>query len=124
MSKRILIVDDNTGLTTLLRLVLENGFHATVHEVNDSRKAVATARDVDPHLILLDLEMPKLDGGDVLAALRQIDETREIPVIIVTSLVRGTEDHKIQGSQCLAKPIGVEKLLSAMRDHGVDLLPK
>ena len=63
--RRILIVDDEAGFTRLLKLTLEGTKRYVVKEENDGSRALATARIFRPELVLLDIVMPKMDGGDV-----------------------------------------------------------
>jgi CheY-like chemotaxis protein len=72
------------------------------------------AREHRPDLILLDLHLPDLPGEEVLARLRELDETREIPVIVLTA--DATDAARTPAVDALTdgfvtKPVGVEKLL-------------
>jgi len=77
--KRILIVDDESGFTQLVKLNLEQTGRFIVKEENDGEKAHATAREFRPDLILLDIVMPKIDGGDVAALIREDFELKKHP---------------------------------------------
>lgn len=82
--RRILLVDDAAELRMLLRLVLEvDGFHVT--EAEDGAGAVAAACAQPPDAVLLDVQLPGLDGPDVLRALRQQDVTADLPVVFLTA---------------------------------------
>ena len=114
MSKRILIVDDNINLTTLLSKALGKYGNETVVQ-NDSLHAIDSARRAAPNLILLDVMMPNLDGGDILAILRQDPQLRSIPVILLTALAREASGLGNMGgiqSPVLGKPIELRTLIA------------
>lgn len=82
---KILMVDDDKLVTDLLDKILRSeGYETTA--VNDSAKAIETARLVVPDLILLDLMMPQPDGFRVCRMLRELPEFSRTPIIIVTAL--------------------------------------
>ena len=85
--KRILIVDDDVASTRLLKLNLE---HANAYEVrveNGPEEALATAQDFQPHLIILDVMMPRIFGGDVAARFRADETLRQTPILFFTAAV-------------------------------------
>ena len=87
VKKRILLVDDEAGFTRLVKFNLERTGKYAVKEVNQSTQAVQAAQIFDPDLILLDVVMPGMDGGDVVAELRKRPQLAQIPVIMLTALV-------------------------------------
>jgi CheY-like chemotaxis protein len=116
--KRILVVDDEVGFTRMVRLNLEQTGVYEVREVNEGKSALATARTFKPDLILLDVVMPDMDGGDVAASIQQDPLLKKIPVIFVTAVVRkreaGSAGMVSGGALFLAKPIGVMELIEAI----------
>lgn len=116
--KRILAVDDEVGFTRMVRLNLEQTGVYEVREVNEGKTALAAAREFKPDLILLDVVMPDMDGGDVAAAIQQDPLLKRIPVIFVTAVVRkreaGSAGMVSGGSLFLAKPIDVVELIDAI----------
>ncbi len=107
--KRILIVDDEPHLCGLLKLRLTNtGKYEVLTEIFPSR-AVNAARSFRPDMILLDVDMPGKDGGEVLRELRAEPAFADVPVLFLTSLVSGAEagQREIErGMQkFLAKPV-------------------
>ena len=89
----ILIADDRPSSRELLRLVLERAGYAVI-EAEDGEKALDRARAVNPDLVLLDLQMPVLDGYGVLAALRGEERFRNLPVLALTaSAMRGDRER-------------------------------
>lgn len=116
MAKRkILIVDDETNLTMLVRLNLEKTGRYEVREENRALRALAAAREFKPDLVLLDVMMPDLDGGDVLAQLKDDANLRNVPVVFLTATVLKEDLAKqggtIGGHPFIPKPFKVEVLL-------------
>jgi CheY-like chemotaxis protein len=108
----ILIADDRPTSRELLRLVLERAGY-DVLEAEDGEQAVDRARSGNPDLILLDLQMPGLDGYAVLAALRSESRFEHLPVLALTaSAMRGDREKILEAgfTDYLAKPAGPELL--------------
>jgi len=114
--KRILIVDDEPDMTFLVRLNLQKTGRYDVREENGSTRALAAAREFRPDLILLDVMMPDLDGGDVLALLKEDPNLRHVPVVFLTATVLKEEVNSkggnIGGYPFISKPFEVETLVS------------
>ena len=106
---QILIVDDDPKLTGLIRVILERlgGFH--VREENRSYAAISTARAYQPDLILLDVQMPGQDGGDVAAELKLDPGLNSTPIVFLTSLV--DESACNDGIRVLPKPVNPQELI-------------
>jgi two-component system alkaline phosphatase synthesis response regulator PhoP len=116
--KRILIVDDDDNFTRMLKRTLDRiGFYEVFTE-NQGSQAVAAARVCAPDLILLDVIMPDMDGGDVMAALQRDLKLRRIPVVFLTAAVskqEGQEGGVISGGfQFLAKPVSLKGLVECI----------
>lgn len=108
----ILIADDRPSSRELLRLVLERAGYAVI-EAEDGEQALDRARGGNPDLILLDLQMPGLDGYGVLAALRSEARFAHLPVLALTaSAMRGDRERILEAgfTDYLAKPAGPEVL--------------
>ncbi len=122
--KRILVVDDEVGFTRMVRLNLEQTGAYEVREVNEGKAALPAAREFKPDLILLDVVMPDMDGGDVAAAFHLDPLLRKVPVIFVTAVVRkreaGSAGMVSGGALFLAKPVDAAELVNAIETH----LPK
>jgi len=100
MSKpKILIVDDDPRLAELTRFTLAKGQMYEAFTECRPRHAVATVRAVRPDLILLDVEMPGLGGGEVAKALAEDPALRSIPILFVTSLLSKNDS----GSACVRR---------------------
>ncbi|MCX6899719.1 MAG: response regulator [Verrucomicrobia bacterium] len=90
--KRILLVDDDIAFTRMMKLNLERNGTFDIHVENSGSRAVATAKEFKPQLILLDVIMPEVDGGDVAAMLKDDPTVKDIPVVFITALVSGEEN--------------------------------
>jgi CheY-like chemotaxis protein len=80
----ILLVEDDPAVSGMYKLKLEmDGYRVTV--AADGEEGLRVARDDKPHMIFLDVRLPKMDGITVLEALRKDDHTRHIPVVILSN---------------------------------------
>jgi CheY-like chemotaxis protein len=111
--KRILIVDDEPGVRTILRRFFEiSGFN--VVEAADGLEGFETANDVMPDCVILDMEMPVMNGIDLCSYLKRTPRTRHIPVLFLTGEGRmgPTEDALKQGADgYMTKPFDLLRLL-------------
>jgi CheY-like chemotaxis protein len=108
----ILIADDRPTSRELLRTVLERAGYDVI-EAEDGEAALEQARSSNPDLILLDMQMPKLDGYGVLTQLRADPRFRELPVLALTASAMMGDREKILASgftDYLSKPAGPEKV--------------
>ena len=116
MSKpRILVVDDDAKISSLVRIILERIGGFQVREENRSFAALETAREFRPHFMLLDVDMPGKDGGDVAAEFRADPVLSTVPIVFLTSLVASRELSQL-GEDCfLAKPVDPQLLIRTVR---------
>ncbi len=110
----MLVVDDDADVSAMAALVLRRAGHS-VTTVASGEAALAQARQIPYDLILLDINMPGMDGWEVLRVLKADDETAAIPVAMFS--VRGEVRDKIHGQQegafdYITKPFGVEELIA------------
>ena len=105
---RILLIDDDANVTALLRSRLEGTGRYEVTVVNRPKEAVAMAVASAPVLIVCDIDMPGMDGGDVSAALFADDETRDIPVLFLSQLLSG--EREVGGRHAIAKSAPLAEL--------------
>ncbi|MCC6883331.1 MAG: response regulator [Verrucomicrobiales bacterium] len=120
--KRVLIIDDDVALTQVLKINLDDTGNYESRIVNVSSNAIAAAREFKPDIILLDVVMPGLDGGDISAALKQDPLLSKVPVLIITALVSNDETGEnavvSSGDQVMiAKPIRLDVLTKAIEDR-------
>ena len=119
---RILIIDDEPDFTALLKANLEEVGNFEVMEVNDSSQALKAAREFMPELCVIDVVMPGLDGGDVVAQLRADPELKDVAVLMVTALVEenpDTPDGETQtgGLPFVSKTSEFGTILSCIEKH-------
>jgi CheY-like chemotaxis protein len=119
--KRVLVVDDEPGFAEMVAMTLGMTGKYDARQVVDSTEALAVAREFKPHVILLDVMMPDMDGGDVFALLRADPDTRDVPVIFLTALVGGGESEGqalVSGGKCyLGKPFELDQLTSLIEEQ-------
>jgi CheY-like chemotaxis protein len=119
--KRILVVDDQAQNTRLLKLYLERTDDYLVREENDARAALSTAEEFGPDLILLDVMMPGLDGGELAARFQKIPKLKTVPIVFLTAAVTKAEvkegGGRIGGSPFLAKPVVLTEVLACLKQH-------
>lgn len=117
MSDSILVVDDNAQNRKLARIVLEKNGFAVIEAINGA-EALRQARERKPRLILMDIQMPDMDGVAALRNLLEDERTRDIPVIALTSYaMKGDRERFLADgfAAYLAKPVTAEDLLQAVK---------
>jgi len=118
--RRILIVDNDRESTRLVKILLERTGRYLVLEENDATRAHQTAQNFRPDLILLDIVMPEIDGGEVAAQIEADPLLQRTPVIFLTALVTKAETKtglRIQGHPFLAKPISIPELINGIEEN-------
>jgi len=118
--RRILIVDNDRDSTHLVKILLERTGRYSVLEENDATKAHQSAQNFRPDLILLDIVMPEIDGGEVAAQIEADPLLQRTPVIFLTALVTKAETRsglRIQGHPFLAKPISIPELINGIEEN-------
>ena len=120
-SKRIFVVDDEPSITRNLKLNLESSGDYDVFAENRATNALAAARSFRPDLILLDVMMPDMDGGEVAARLRADPLFRDTPIVFLTAIVSNeeTDGHEmLSGAETfLAKPVDIGELKKTVEEH-------
>ena len=118
---RILIVDDNPNNLFTLRSLLETLNHCQVVEADSGVAALGKVLEGEVHLILLDVQMPGMDGFEVAEHLKMTEKTRNIPVIFVTAVFKAEEFMKrgyaVGAVDYLTKPIDDNLLLNRIRHY-------
>jgi len=121
--KRILLVDDEKSFTNLLKLNLEETGQYEVRVENWAEDAVRAVQEFRPHLIFLDIIMPRMAGGDVAAQLDSHPELKKIPIVFLTAAVRKHQVEENNGiicdHPCLAKPSTMEEIIAAIERHAL-----
>jgi CheY-like chemotaxis protein len=115
--KKVLIVDDEIDILQMLGKRLTASGYSAIKATN-GKDAIALAKSQHPDIIILDIIMPGMDGGQVAAELKEHPSTRNIPVILLTAILSKAEEEKydsmVGGHITLAKPLDAEKLLDQM----------
>lgn len=114
--KRILVADDDPAIGRLLERVLNREFDVVV--ASDGRGALALAGQIRPHLMILDVMMPAMDGFTLAAQVRLIPELKSTPIIFLTA--RDTPLDTIKGIQAgarhyLTKPFKIDDLTAKVK---------
>jgi two-component system cell cycle response regulator DivK len=116
---RVLIVEDNPTNMTLAVFLLQSVGH-TVISATDAEAGLTLARDEQPNLILMDIQLPGMDGLEATALLKRDDATRAIPVIALTALAMKGDEERIRAAGCdgyIAKPMRYKDFLAAIEVH-------
>jgi CheY-like chemotaxis protein len=120
MKKKILIVDDHSGFTKIVKVLLEATKSYEVLEVNNPAMATQVALEFCPDAVLLDVDMPNLDCGDVLALFRNDPLLKKIPVMFVTGSVLEREvalnNGRIGGEIFIAKPVSAKTFIESIEE--------
>jgi two-component system cell cycle response regulator DivK len=112
----ILIVEDNTTNMALASFLLKSVGHMVL-SASDAEDGLTLARAEHPHLILMDIQLPGMDGLAATAELKGNDETRSIPVIALTALAMKGDEQRIRDAGCdgyIAKPIRYQEFLQTV----------
>jgi CheY-like chemotaxis protein len=110
----VLVVDDELGIVEALELILSHACFDVVSAPN-GHEALARLKDITPDVVILDLNMPILDGAGVLKTMREDAKNRRIPVILTSGLPEATVRRKCDGyNDFIRKPFKGEQLLEAI----------
>lgn len=105
----ILVCDDDASLRELVRAVLGSHYHFI--EAADGTEALAAAREFNPDLIVLDVMLPGLSGIEVLEQLRDDDELKHMPVVVITAWSHAEIEAQVAGAdRFVAKPFDPDEL--------------
>jgi two-component system cell cycle response regulator DivK len=113
----ILIVEDNPTNMKLSTFVLESADY-TVITAMDAEIGLTLAREGHPDLILMDIQLPGMDGLEATALLKADESTRHIPVVALTALAMKGDEERIRAAGCdgyIAKPLDYKELLAAVK---------
>ena len=112
--KKILIVDDDEVFLKMLeKTLISSGY--SISQATNGKDAVDIAKDWRPHLIILDIMMPEMDGGETALVLEKDPATKNIPIIFMTSLLKKEDENKLTYSKkrsYMAKPYNKDELLA------------
>ena len=119
--KRVLLVDDETSFTWILKLSLERTGTYDVRTEHQGSRGLAAAKEFQPDLILLDVMMPDVDGSSVATQLKGDPVTQQIPIVFLTAAVAPEEADAqggiIGGYPFLAKPVTLERVVACLQQY-------
>jgi len=117
--ERVLVVEDNDKNMKLFRDVLQATGYSTL-EATTGEQAVELALSEAPALVLMDVQLPGIDGVEALERMRQNERTASIPVLALTAqAMSGDRERFLEAGfdGYLAKPVDVIELMEAVREH-------
>lgn len=117
MNNKILVVDDDVAINELIKVNLELAGYKVI-QANDGIKGFALAKQEAPSLVILDVMMPDVDGFTVAKRIRQNEETKDTPILMLTALSQINDKVKgfnIGVDDYLVKPFELEELLVRVR---------
>lgn len=113
---KVLVVEDNPANMTLATFLLQSAGHAVLG-AKDAESGLALARVEQPDLILMDIQLPGMDGLEATALLKSDPHTRAIPVIALTALAMKGDEQRILAAGCdgyIAKPLAYKEFLATI----------
>ncbi len=117
MTPKILVVEDDIMTAKILALLLTRaGYEVTV--VHDASAALGAVEQVNPHLLILDVMLPGIDGYEICRLLRREPNTKRLPILMFTALARPADQRQgfVAGADdYLVKPVNSNELLSRVR---------
>lgn len=116
---KILVVEDNPTNITLAIFLLESAGH-TVISASNAEAGLTLARDQQPDLILMDIQLPGMDGLQATVLLKRDEATRAIPVIALTALAMKGDEERIRAAGCdgyIAKPLAYRDFLAVITEQ-------
>ena len=117
MKRQVLVVDDNVDDSNMLAQVVELICHHKAVIATDGAEAICLAEENDFDLVLLDLQLPVIEGQDVAKALRQMERYRDIPIIAITAHDMAEARRQSLQAGCtvyLNKPIDTQALIDIL----------
>lgn len=119
MSKRILVIEDQADNRQILRDLLTSADFEVI-EAADGEAGVAAAAAQRPDLILMDIQLPLLDGYEATRRIKADPALRAIPIIVITSYALSGDDEKARAAGCdayFSKPFSPRQLLAKVREY-------
>ena len=113
---KVLIIEDNRANMKLATFLLESAGHVVL-SATDAEVGLTLARGEQPNLILMDIQLPGMDGLEATALLKGDDATRAIPVIALTALAMKGDEERIRAAGCdgyVAKPMDYQDFLATI----------
>ena len=118
MAKRILVIEDTEDNRQIIRDLLSSVGYELI-EATDGAEGVALAQSQHPDLILMDIQLPEMDGYEATRRIRAIPELARVPIVAVTSYALSGDEAKTREAGCdgyVAKPFSPRELLAKVRE--------
>ncbi len=119
MKSTLLVIEDNEQNIYLITFILEKHGY-TVIQARNGREGIEAAKQAKPALILLDIQLPVMDGYAVARELRSNPELTDVPIIAVTSYAMVGDRERILATGCdgyIEKPINPDTFISELEQH-------
>ena len=116
---KVLIVEDNAANMTLATFLLQSAGHSVL-SARDAETGLTMARSEQPDLVLMDIQLPGMDGLEATAMLKKDGATRDIPVVALTALAMKGDEERIRAAGCdgyIAKPLAYRDFLATIATH-------
>ena len=119
MGRIIAYIEDDQDMIDLVSIILERHDYQVAGFVR-SEGVVESMLDIKPSLILLDIMMPHVDGFEVYHKLKEVEELRSIPIIVISAMKKAVEEieqeGKIEVEGCLVKPFSINDLVAVIKE--------
>lgn len=115
---RILVIEDNPTNMKLVVILLQRAGHEVL-QATDAEKGVRIAREQLPQLILMDVQLPGMDGLEATRLLRSAAETRSLKIVALTALAMGGDRERIMAAGCdgyISKPIHYQEFIKTVSE--------
>ncbi|NQV42401.1 MAG: response regulator [Candidatus Marinimicrobia bacterium] len=119
MKTKTLIIEDNENNMYLISFLLQNNNHE-IHQAYDGQEGVELAKTLQPDLILLDIQLPKMNGYEVAQKIRQDESLDKVPIVAITSYAMPGDKEKALASGCtgyIKKPINPDTFLEEIESY-------
>jgi len=106
---KVLVIEDNAANMTLATFLLQSAGHSVL-SATDAESGLTLARAEQPDLVLMDIQLPGMDGLEATALLKSHESTRDIPVVALTALAMKGDEERIRAAGCdgyIAKAAGI-----------------
>ncbi len=124
--KKILVVDDNDTNLYLLRFILQKGGHKVI-EARDGLEGVKLALEEKPDLIIMDIQLPGIDGMEATRRIRASEAAGKVPIIALTSFAMPVDKELALAAGCnsyLTKPIDIQAFITEVNRYLVEMQNK
>jgi two-component system cell cycle response regulator DivK len=116
---KVLIIEDNAANMTLATFLLQSAGHSVL-SATDAETGLTLARAEQPDLVLMDIQLPGMDGLEATGLLKSDAVTRDIPVVALTALAMKGDEERIRAAGCdgyIAKPLAYKAFLATIATH-------